>query len=164
MDHLKAVLTVHLVASLGWIGAVLAYLAIGVRAASSTDPDTIRALWAALDIVGSTTIVPLAVAALASGVTVSVVSPWRLLRHWWVLISLVLTAIATTVTVLHMPSVRDLAARAEIASPAELANYGGDLLHPGAGLVVLLGVTVLNVYKPRGRLRPSSVNQQAGGR
>jgi hypothetical protein len=29
-------------------------------------------------------------------------------------------------------------------------GMGGDLFHPGAGLVVLLAITVLNVYKPRG--------------
>jgi hypothetical protein len=29
-------------------------------------------------------------------------------------------------------------------------GMGGDLFHPGVGLVVLLAITVLNVYKPRG--------------
>ncbi|MGH2370246.1 MAG: hypothetical protein ACRDI2_18895, partial [Chloroflexota bacterium] len=33
---------------------------------------------------------------------------------------------------------------------ADLSGLGGDLFHPGAGLVVLLAITVLNVYKPRG--------------
>jgi len=38
-------------------------------------------------------------------------------------------------------------------SSASPAATRADLLHPGAGLVVLLGIAVLNVYKPRGLTR-----------
>ena len=31
-----------------------------------------------------------------------------------------------------------------------LSQLGGDLFHPGVGLVLLLGILALNVYKPRG--------------
>ena len=36
---------------------------------------------------------------------------------------------------------------------------GGDLMHPGVGLVVLLSIAVLNVYKPR-RLTPYGWRKQ----
>jgi len=36
---------------------------------------------------------------------------------------------------------------------ARLGAFGGDLLHPGVGLLVLLVITTLNVYKPRGLTR-----------
>lgn len=149
----KAALTVHLACSLGWIGAAVTYLALGVAATTSVDAGRIRALWVALEIVGWAVIVPFAVAALLTGLVVSLASPWGLLRHWWVLISLVLTTIAVAVTVLHMPTVSATARRAASAGPGELTGLGGDLFHPAAGLVVLLVVTVLNVYKPRGRIR-----------
>jgi hypothetical protein len=35
----------------------------------------------------------------------------------------------------------------------QLDALGGDLLHPGLGLVVLLAIQVLNVYKPLGMTR-----------
>jgi hypothetical protein len=150
----KAALTVHLVCSVGWIGAALAYLALGLAATVSVDAGTIRAVWVALEIVGWAVVVPFAVAALLTGVVVALASPWGLLQHWWVLISLVLTTFAAAVTVLHMPTVSATAHRAAIAGPDELASLGGDLFHPSAGLALLLVITVLNVYKPRGRIRP----------
>ena len=146
----KLVLTLHLVASVGWIGAVVAYLALGVAAAGSQDAETVRAAWVAMELTGWSAIVPLALAALATGLVMSLGTPWGLFRHYWVLLSLVLTVLCAVVLVLHMPDVSHLAGLARGADGAELRALGGDLLHPGVGLAVLLAVAVLNVYKPRG--------------
>jgi len=61
---------------------------------------------------------------------------------------------------LHMPTVSVLADVAQAADGADLAGLGGDLLHPGLGLVVLLVIQVLNVYKPRGMTRYGWRKQQ----
>jgi hypothetical protein len=149
----QAVLSLQLVCSLGWIGAALAYLALGVAAVVSGDLVMLRTAWLAMALIGWVVIVPLALGSLVSGLVVALVGPWGLLQHYWVLISLVLTALAVAVTVLHMPTVSAVAERVEQAPAGDLAGLGGDLLHPGLGLLVLLVVTVLNVYKPRGRIR-----------
>jgi hypothetical protein len=146
----KLVLTVHLTSSLGWIGSVVAYLVLGLSATNSEDPQTIRAAWIAMDVTGWYAIVPLAVAALLSGLVISLGTPWGLFRHYWVLISLALTLFSTIILLLHMPSVSHLAGVASQADAATLSHLGGDLFHPGVGLIVLLAITVLNVYKPRG--------------
>jgi hypothetical protein len=49
-----------------------------------------------------------------------------------------------------MPSVDAMARRAQTAEGDGLRALGGDLFHPGVGLLLLLAVTVLNVYKPAG--------------
>lgn len=147
----KALLTTHLILSLGWIGAALAYLALAIAAGASGDPGSVRGAWSAMELTGWVVIVPLAVGSLATGVAVSLLSPWGLLRHYWVVISLVLTALSAAVTVLHMPDVSSTAEMARAADDAELLLLGGDAFHPAAGLVVLVVITVLNVYKPRGR-------------
>jgi hypothetical protein len=49
-----------------------------------------------------------------------------------------------------MPTVSVLADVAREADGTGLTGLGGDLLHPGVGLLVLLVITGLNVYKPRG--------------
>jgi hypothetical protein len=67
-----------------------------------------------------------------------------------VLISLALRLLATVILILHMPSVSATAAFARVADSSQLGQLGGDLGHAGGGLVVLLVVTVLNVYKPQG--------------
>jgi hypothetical protein len=48
----KLVLTAHLVASVGWVGAVLAYLALGLAARATTDAQTVRAAWIAMELTG----------------------------------------------------------------------------------------------------------------
>jgi hypothetical protein len=146
----KFVLTVHLTVSVGWIGAVIAYLALGVSAVTSPDPQTVRAALIAMELTGWYVIVPLALAALLTGIIMSLGTSWGLFRHYWVLISLGLTVFSTVILLLHMPTVSMLTDMAQSADETELTGLGSDLLHPGVGLVVLLVITGLNVYKPRG--------------
>jgi hypothetical protein len=146
----KFVLTVHLTSSLGWVGAVVAYIALGVTAANSQDGQTVRAAWIAMELTGWYVIVPLALAALLTGLATSLGTPWGLFRHYWVLISLVLTILAAVILLLHMPSVSSATTIARAGDDAQVRKLGGDLGHAVGGLLVLLVVTVLNVYKPQG--------------
>lgn len=146
----KFALAAHLTVAVGWIGAAVAYLAVGVAAETSKDTETVRAAWTAMELVGWYVIVPLAVASLLTGLVMALATRWGLFRHYWVLFSLVLTAFATAVSLLHMPTVSAMADIAREAEGDQLYDLGGDLIHPGIGLVVLLVIQVLNVYKPRG--------------
>src|SRR5215208_664603 len=105
----KLVLTVHLTFSLGWIGAAVAYLALGVSAVTSQETQTVRAAWIAMEVTGWFVIVPLALAALLTGLVMALGTPWGVFRHYWVLITLLLTIFATAVLLLHMPTVSALA-------------------------------------------------------
>lgn len=146
----KFVLTVHLTVSVGWIGAVVAYLALGVAAVTGQEAQTVRASWIAMELTGWYAIVPLALASLLTGLVMSLGTRWGLFRHYWVLITLGLTVFATTILLLHMPDVSAIAAVTREADEASLGGLGGDLLHPGVGLLVLLVIMWLNVYKPQG--------------
>jgi hypothetical protein len=146
----KLALIVHLTASVGWIGAVIAYLALGVSAASSQDLQTVRSAWIGMEVTGWYVIVPLAFASLLTGLAMSLGTPWGLFRHYWVLITLGLTIFCIVILLSHMRSVTAAAEMARSDGSAHLVGRGGDLLHPGLGLVVLLAVMALNVYKPRG--------------
>ena len=150
----KLTLTAHLAFSVGWIGAVVAYLALVVAAMTSQDAQTLWAAWIAMELTGWYAIVPLAIASLLTGLVISLGTQWGLFRHYWVLFSLVLTILATAVLVEHMQTVIFFAS---IAAETDRADVGGlrdglwgELLHAGAGLLVLLVIQVLNVYKPRG--------------
>jgi hypothetical protein len=156
----KLALSAHLTFSVGWIGAVLAYLALGVGAVTSQDVQTVRAAWTAMDLTGWYVIVPLALASLLTGLVMALGTKWGLFRHYWVLISFALTVFATVVLLLHMPTVSSMADLAQEAEGAGLEGLGGDLLHPGIGLVVLLVIQVLNLYKPPGMTRYGWRKQQ----
>lgn len=106
-------------------------------------------------------IVPLAVGSLLTGLLMALATKWGLLRHYWVVISFALTLFATVVLLLHMPTVSTTADVARGADRATLESLGGDLLHPGIGLVLLLGVQVLNIYKPQGMTKYGWRKQQA---
>jgi hypothetical protein len=146
----KLVLSVHLTSSLGWNGAAVAYVALGIAAVADREPPTVRAAWIAMELMGWFVIVPLALAAFVTGLVISLGTAWGLFRHYWVLISLALTLLATVILILHMPSVSATAALARAADSSQLSQLGGDLFHAVGGLVVLLLITVLNVYKPQG--------------
>ena len=156
----KLTLTVHLSCSVGWIGAVVAYLALGVAAVTSKNAETVRAAWIAMELTGWFVIVPLALAALLTGLIMALGTAWGLFRYYWVLITLILTIFATVVLLLHMPTVSSLTDMARAADADDLRRLGGDLFHPGLGLVVLLAIMVLNVYKPRGLTRYGWRKQQ----
>lgn len=157
----KLVLSAHLMFSIGWIGAVLAYFALGLTATSSRVVDTVRGAWAGMEVIGWYVIVPLALISLLTGLVMALGTRWGLFRHYWVLFSFVLTCIATAVLLLHMPDVSVMAEAAKQADAAALERLGGDLLHPGLGLVVLVAIQVLNVYKPPGMTRYGWRKQQA---
>jgi hypothetical protein len=156
----KFALSVHLTFSIGWIGAVLAYLALGVGAVTSEDVQTVRAAWTAMELTGWYVIVPLALTSLLTGLVMALGTKWGLFRHYWVLISFALTVFATVVLLLHMPTVSSMADVAQEAEGATLEGLGGDLLHPGIGLGVLLVIQVLNLYKPTGMTRYGRRKQQ----
>lgn len=163
----KLALSVHLTVSVGWVGTVLAYIALGLAAATTDDDRTLRAAWIAMDLTGWYVIVPLAIASVATGLIMSLGTKWGLFRHYWVLYSFVMTVVAAVILVLHMPDVSQLAnvAREGAAGPGSehvLSRLrSGDLLHPSLGLVVLLTVQVLNIYKPTGMTRFGRRRQRA---
>lgn len=151
----KLLLTAHITVSVGWIGAAVAYLVLVVWAMTGVGDQLLLAAWISMDLIGWYAIVPLAVASLLSGIGIALATPWGLFRHYWVLSSLFLTIVATAVLLGHMPTVSSFAEIA--ADPAALAATDtlrsalrGELLHAGVGLLVLLAITALNVYKPRG--------------
>lgn len=148
----KAALAVHLAVSVGWIGAVAAYLALDVAAATRDDAATLRAAYLGMGLIAGSVIVPLAVATLLTGLVVSLGTKWGLMRHWWVLVSLALTVFASVVLVVETGTIAANAAVAadSSATDAELRGLGGTLLHSVGGSLVLQVVLVLNVYKPAG--------------
>lgn len=144
-------LIAHVATSVGWFGAVLAYLALDLTAAFGTDPVAVRAAFVAMDLTVRGVIVPLALASLAIGVLNSLGTPWGLFRHHWVLVKLGLTVLATGVLLVETATVRTTAAAAVTGTdPTELP---GTLPHSIGGVVVLLTVLVLSVVKPRGLTR-----------
>ncbi len=156
-------LAVHLSVSIAWVGAIAAYIPFDLVTAGSNDDASLRTAYLAMDLIASRVIVPLALAALLTGVVISVGTRWGLLRHWWVAISLLLTTVATIVLLVETRTIASFAAVA--ADPAtsaeELGALGSTLLHSLGGMAILVVVLVLNMYKPKGLTAYGWRRQQA---
>ena len=151
----KLVLAVHIALSVGWIGAVAGYIALDVAAATSRNAETLRACYLAMELIAWYVLVPLALASLLTGLVMSLGTKWGLFRHFWVLISLLLTIIATVVLLVQTQTIGYFTTIAAdpTASGDDLRSLESTLVHSVGGTVVLLVVLVLNVYKPRGMTR-----------
>lgn len=49
----KVALTGHVVSSVGWLGAVIAFLALAIAGLTSQDAQTVRAVYLAMDVTGA---------------------------------------------------------------------------------------------------------------
>ncbi|GGN42586.1 DUF2269 domain-containing protein [Deinococcus daejeonensis] len=151
----RAALTVHVVTSVGWLGAVLAFLVVAVTGLSSADGGVVRAAVILMAAIGQVAIVPLSLLALASGVLQALGTRWGLVDHYWVVIKLVITAVSVLVLLNFQPDLNALARLAAgwaVPTPAQLAllRSPSPALHAGGALALLVTATALSVMKPAG--------------
>jgi hypothetical protein len=153
----KLALTAHVTSSVGWLGAVVAFLALSVAGMTSQDPQTVRGAYLVMELTGWFVLVPLSLGSLATGLICSLGSAWGLFRHYWVLFKLVINLVATIVLLLYMQTLNSLG---DVAAATTMSDSGlGGLrdpspaLHAAAALLLLLVATTLAIYKPRGMTR-----------
>lgn len=149
----KFALVAHVTCSVGWLGAVAAFLALAITGLTSQEEPIVRAAYVAMDLTTSLVIVPLSLASTATGLLQSLGTTWGLFRHYWVLAKLVITIPSTIILLTHTRPIHSMAMAA-----ADLPLSSGDLrelrvqlaVTAGAALLALLVTTTLSVVKPRG--------------
>jgi hypothetical protein len=148
----RLTLTAHVVSSVGWLGAIVAFLGLAVTGLVSDDAELVRGVYLVAEPITWFVIIPFAITSLLTGLVQSVVTTWGLVRHYWVLFKLVLTVVAVVVLLLYTQTVGSLADRAEVTT-ASLNHLRAPtfVVHSSAALLLLLAATVLAVYKPPGR-------------
>jgi hypothetical protein len=153
----KLALTAHLTASVGWLGAVVAFLALSVAGLTSQNPEAVRGVYLVMELTGWVVLVPLSLGSLVTGLVCSLGSSWGLFRHYWVLFKLVINVVATVVLLLYMQT---LDALGDVAAATALSGTGlgglrdpSAVVHAAAALLLLLVATTLAIYKPRGMTR-----------
>jgi hypothetical protein len=153
----KALLTAHIVCSVGWLGAVVAYLVVALLAVSSSDTAQVRVVYVLMERLTWYVIVPFNVLSLALGITLSLVSPWGLLRHYWVTTKLVLNLLTTLFLLGYTQEIHALVrvASRPVLGAQELRELREPLnvVHAAVALLLLVIATILAVYKPRGLTR-----------
>jgi uncharacterized membrane protein len=147
----KLALTLHVVSSVGWLGAVVVFLALAAVGLTSQEESTVRGAYLVMEPAARLALVPFAVASLLTGLVQGLGTTWGLFRHYWVVFKLLLNVFATVILLMYMETFRFMAGVA--ADPtAELARVrtASPALHAVLAVVALLVATILAVYKPRG--------------
>lgn len=158
----KFALTVHIAVSVGWLGAVLTYLALAIVIRTSPDSQMVRASYLVLDPITWYVLLPLAIASLLTGLVMSLGTPWGLLKHYWILFKLMLTVFATVILLVFTKTLSGMveAAGDQTTSLADLRAMGAGMGHAVGALVVLLIILGLSVYMPQGLTRYGWRKQQ----
>ena len=149
----KLALTAHVTLSVGWLGAVAAFLVLAIAGLTSKDAQMVRASYLAMELTAWSVIVPLSFASLLTGLLSSLGTTWGLFRHYWVLLKFLMTILATIILLAHTQPISQVAAVAAktTLSSSDLRNLRIQILaDAGAALLVLIVNTTLGVYKPRG--------------
>jgi uncharacterized membrane protein len=149
----RALLTAHIVFSVGWIGAVAAFLALNIVALTTSRADVSRSMYVAMNVTGLYVIVPASVLTVITGIVQSLGTEWGVWRHRWVATKLVLGILAMIALLLHQFTA--------VSTAAHHAEHGMDAHAFGVQLVadaslasvLLLVATILSVFKPWGLTR-----------
>jgi hypothetical protein len=153
----RALLTVHIVIAVAWIGVDLCVLVLAIVGSASGSATTQQSAFVVLGPIADLLLLPLPVLALVTGVAVASGTHWKLLRHYWVVVSLALTTIAAAAVVFALrPRMESASSRARAAGidPASAVGMLRQqiIVASSVALVVLVAVATINVYKPWGRI------------
>jgi hypothetical protein len=149
-------LTAHVIASVGWLGAVLSFLVLAIVGLTSPDPEAVRSAYLAMEVMTRLIIVPLCVASLLTGIVQALGTPWGLFRHHWIVAKLFINVVSTILLLVHMRPITHLGHRAAaiVFASSDFRSVRLQVaIDAGAALVGLLVATLLAVYKPKGLTR-----------
>ena len=159
----KFMLTAHVVSTVGWMGAIAAFVALAATGLTSHEHELVGSAYLAMKLIGWKVIVPLGVASLLTGVVQSLGTSWGLFRHYWVLVKFVLTVIATVLLLLHMGLANRLADVVAGTVLSDAVHLHGQRIHitadAAAAVLLLIVTTAISIYKPRG-LTPYGIRKQ----
>jgi hypothetical protein len=160
-------ITAHVTFSVGWLGAVAAFLVLSIAGLTSHDAEVVRGAYLSMDLISRFIVIPMCFAALATGLLQALGTPWGLFRYYWILVKFGLAIFATIALLLHQFVVvaeaakRVSGAATETLFSADLGSLKTELvLAPSLAIVLLLVVTTLGVYKPWGLTRYGRRKQQ----
>jgi Na+-driven multidrug efflux pump len=153
----KGVLVAHIVAAGAWIGLDVMLGVLVFTPLLTSDPAVAALCYQVLPLL-LWPILLSGLTCLVTGVVLGAGTHHGLVRYWWVLVKLVLNVVLTLlVLVLLRPGLDEAAAvgrqlATDAAVSADLSNLVFPPIVSGTSLVV---ATVLAVYKPWGRVRPT---------
>src|SRR5216684_7946383 len=163
----KLTITAHVTFSVGWLGAVAAFLVLSIAGLTSHDAELVRGAYLSMELISRFVIIPMSFAAVATGLLQALGTPWGLFRYYWIVMKFGLAIFATIALLIHQFAVMAEAAKrvsgaaAETLFSPDLGPLKTELVRaPSLAILLLLVVTTLGVYKPWGLTRYGRRKQQ----
>jgi hypothetical protein len=151
----KAVLVLHVVAGIGWMGVDIALLVLLITARTTDDAALVVSGFNAIGMIVPIAVPPLSLSILVTGIILGLGTRWGLVRYWWVLVKLLLSLIMTVLVFVSLvPTVRGIAvlSTTTISADAVRASLGTlptMLMFPPVVSFLMLGTAaILSIFKP----------------
>src|SRR5258708_9670944 len=122
----KLTITAHVAFSVGWLGAVAAFLVLSIAGLTSHDAEVVRGAYLSMDLISRFIIIPMSFAALTTGLLQALGTPWGLFRYYWILVKFGLAIFATIALLVHQFAVMADAAK-RVSGAAAGAVFRADL-------------------------------------
>src|SRR5258708_28533112 len=97
----KMTIAARVAFSVGWLGAVAAFLALSIAGLTSHDAEVVLGAYLSMDLISRFIIIPICFAALATGLIQALGTPWGLFRYYWITLKFGLAIFATFALLLH---------------------------------------------------------------
>lgn len=145
-------LLLHVIVSVGWLGAGAANVVLAVTAARTEVAEIRKVCYLMINRLDFALVIPLAFGTLVSGLAVSLLTRWGLLRHWWVLIKFILTMTVIIYSTFGVGVwVEESMAATATNGPSPVA--GRLAIGAGANIIAFLFMSWASIRKPWGLTR-----------
>jgi uncharacterized membrane protein len=151
----KALLVLHIVTAVSWMGVDIALFILLMTARTTDDPALVVSGFQAIRMIVPAAVPPLSLGILVTGILLGLGTRWGLLRHWWVLVKLLLSLVMTFLVFFSLvPAVNSMAVGlpGDMSADAMRASLGAlptMLLFPPVVSFLMLGTAaILSVFKP----------------
>jgi hypothetical protein len=151
----KAVLVLHAVTGISWMGVDIALFVLLMTARTTDDPTLVVSGFNAIRIIVPVAVPPLSLGILVTGLILGLGTPWGLVRYWWVLVKLSLSLVMTVLVFLSLlPAINSIPVLSvtPMSADAVRASLGflpTQLMFPPIVSFLMLGVaTILSIFKP----------------
>src|SRR5260370_5516456 len=141
----KLTITAHVTFSVGWLGAVAAFLVLSIAGLTSHDAEVVRGAYLSMDLISRFIVIPMCFAALATGLLQALGTPWGLFRYYWILVKFGLAIFAPIALLFHQFVVVAHAAK-RVAGAASETLFSADLSSLMTELVRATGLTIVVLH------------------
>ncbi len=154
----KWLLSVHILFAAILFGAMVGFLVLSITAASTKSEDVLKACYTGMHILSKTTVKASTIGSLATGILLSVLTHWGLLKYYWILVKEALTVIAIGLGVVGMyewslKAVNLLSAEDlhVLQNPSFIVNGQQMMMGIILQIISLAAMVIISVFKPWGK-------------